>query len=58
MLVVVVVSKFLSGAWVVVLLIPLLAAMMRRVHGHYERVSYEVSASETGRRTPRPMSSR
>ena len=47
-LVVVVVSKFLSGAWVVVLLIPLLAATMRRVHGHYDRVRYEVSASETG----------
>ncbi len=47
-LVIVVVSKFLSGAWIVVLLIPLLAVMMRRVHGHYERVRYEVAASEAG----------
>ena len=46
-LVVVVVSKFLSGAWIVVLLIPAGAALMRRVHGHYERVAYEVAASET-----------
>ena len=45
-LVVVLVSKFTSGAWLVALLIPLMALAMRRVRDHYDTVAYEMAAEE------------
>ncbi len=42
---VVLVAKFVDGAWITVLLIPLLLALMYGVHRHYERVSEEVADS-------------
>ncbi len=45
-LAVVLVSKFTSGAWLVVLLIPLLAYGMRGVRRHYDTVAYEMAAEE------------
>ncbi len=45
-LVVVVVSKFTTGAWVVVLLVPLLATAMRAIRRHYDTVAYETAAEE------------
>jgi hypothetical protein len=45
-LVVVVVSKFTTGAWVVVLLVPLLATGMRAIRRHYDTVAYETAAEE------------
>jgi hypothetical protein len=38
---VVVTAKFMQGAWVVVLLLPVGILFMRRVHRHYERVEAE-----------------
>ena len=38
-----VVTKFTHGAWIVVLVIPLIIVVLRRIHGHYERFSREVA---------------
>jgi hypothetical protein len=43
--VVVLVAKFIDGAWITVLLIPLLLLLMYGVHRHYQRVSEEVADS-------------
>ncbi len=45
-LVVVLVSKFLEGAWVTVLLLPLLLVLFYAVHTHYRTVAREVAANE------------
>jgi amino acid transporter len=45
-LVVVLVSKFTTGAWVVALLVPLAAAAMRATKRHYDTVAYEMAAEE------------
>jgi amino acid transporter len=45
-LLVVLVSKFTTGAWVVVLLVPLLAVAMRAIRRHYDTVAYETAAQE------------
>lgn len=44
-LVVFVVTKFLHGAWLVVLIIPLLVFMFRAIHKHYVSVSKQLSTS-------------
>jgi amino acid transporter len=40
---VVLVAKFVDGAWITVLLIPALILMMRAVHRHYRRVGEEIN---------------
>lgn len=40
-----VVTKFAEGAWIVVLIIPLLIVMLRKIHHHYEVYSREVKFS-------------
>jgi amino acid transporter len=45
-LLVVLVSKFTTGAWVVVLLVPVLAVGMRAIRRHYDTVAYETAAEE------------
>ena len=42
-LVVVVVSKFLEGAWIAVLVVPLVVLLFHRIHRHYEAVSAQVA---------------
>lgn len=42
---VLIVTKFLEGAWIVALLIPLLVLMFDRIHRHYERVATALSTS-------------
>jgi hypothetical protein len=42
---VVLVAKFVDGAWITVLLIPGILLVMHKVHRHYERVSVEVADS-------------
>ena len=37
-----VITKFTSGAWVVVLIIPSIIFLLRKIHGHYESFSSEV----------------
>src|SRR5437667_2367275 len=38
-------TKFLSGAWIVVILIPLLVVMFLGIHRHYQRVERELTTS-------------
>ncbi len=45
-LLVVLVSKFTTGAWVVALLIPVVAMGMLRIRRHYDAVAYETAASD------------
>ncbi|MCL4488633.1 MAG: APC family permease [Chloroflexi bacterium] len=42
-LVVIGLSKFLDGAWIVVLVIPLVVLGFRRIHGHYEEAAAELA---------------
>jgi len=46
-LVVFVVTKFLHGAWLVVLIIPLLVLMFRAIHKHYVKVSSQLATFGT-----------
>jgi amino acid transporter len=41
--VVIALSKFLDGAWIVVLLIPIIVFSFRRIHRHYEEVTAELT---------------
>jgi len=45
-LVVILITKFARGAWVVTILIPLLVAVFRSIHRHYQEVSQELSLPE------------
>ncbi|MGD0153045.1 MAG: APC family permease [Thermacetogeniaceae bacterium] len=40
--IIIAVTKFLSGAWIVVLLIPLIILFMLRIHGHYRSVAHHL----------------
>jgi len=42
-LVVLVITKFIHGAWIVVVLIPLLVAMFKAVHRHYQEVAKQLT---------------
>jgi amino acid transporter len=42
-LVVLVVTKFLHGAWIVVVLIPLLVALFRKIHRHYVDIAAQLT---------------
>lgn len=42
-LIVVIISKFLDGAWVTILLIPLIVLGFRKIFGHYQQVRKELS---------------
>ncbi|MBN1265670.1 MAG: APC family permease [Anaerolineales bacterium] len=53
--VIIAVSKFLDGAWIVGLLIPLTALSFRRVHRHYETLDQELAVFEQPA-APAPMS--
>lgn len=53
---VVLVAKFTEGAWITVLMIPLLILLMRGVHKHYTRVARETEISKlTLDPTPTPL---
>ena len=41
-LIIVLVTKFLAGAWIVVVAMPLLYLLMQAIHGHYEKVKSEL----------------
>jgi amino acid transporter len=42
-LIVLVITKFVHGAWIVVFIIPLLVIMFRKVHWHYEEVASQLT---------------
>ncbi len=45
-LVIVLISKFAEGAWVMILLVPALLALFRAVHAHYAAVGREVASDQ------------
>ncbi|TDC61379.1 APC family permease [Micromonospora sp. KC207] len=47
-LVIVLATKFTHGAYLVVIAVPVLFALMRAIHGHYERVSAELEPEPGG----------
>ncbi|HYM53328.1 MAG TPA: APC family permease [Candidatus Dormibacteraeota bacterium] len=47
---IVAVSKFLAGAWLVMIMIPLLVALMWGIHVHYRRMERAVSVADPGAR--------
>ena len=42
-LLVLIITKFIHGAWIVVILIPLLVLLFRKVHGHYQEVGRQLT---------------
>jgi amino acid transporter len=46
-LVIVLITKFTKGAWIVVIAMPLIWLLMRSIHKHYERVSREISTDDS-----------
>lgn len=52
-LVVLVVTKFTHGAWVVLVLIPLLVVMFQAIHRHYVRVAEQLSLTTAAK--PKPV---
>ena len=47
-LIIVVITKFTKGAYLVIIAMPLLYALMRAIHRHYTRISEELVSDETG----------
>jgi amino acid transporter len=45
-LVIVLITKFVHGAWIVVVTMPVVFLMMKAIHRHYRRVDAELAASE------------
>jgi amino acid transporter len=39
-------TKFVHGAWIVLLVMPMLYLLMRAIHGHYERVAEELEPED------------
>ena len=52
MLIVFVATKFIHGAWVVVVLIPLLVLMFLKIHRHYVEVAHQLSTEGLGQLRP------
>lgn len=50
-LLIVMTTKFLSGAWIVVLAMPLMFLLMKRIHRHYEDVAVELSPADDSKVT-------
>jgi hypothetical protein len=57
-LLVVAASKFLEGAWIVILLIPLLVLVFRTVNNHYREIARELTLRDAVPQTIRPISPR
>lgn len=51
-LIVFIATKFIHGAWVVVLLIPLLVLMFLKIHRHYVQVAHQLSTEGLGQLRP------
>ena len=50
-LIIVLLTKFTHGAWIVVVAIPVIFVIMQRIHRHYDRVRVELAAQDTERVT-------
>lgn len=45
-------TKFAHGAWIVIVLIPVLIMMFRGIHSHYKAVAEQVTLDRRGQRPP------
>jgi hypothetical protein len=45
-------TKFMHGAWIVIVLIPILITMFRGIHAHYKAVSDQIALDRRGSRPP------
>ncbi|MBA2528575.1 MAG: APC family permease [Euzebyales bacterium] len=54
-LVIVSITKFTRGAWIVIVAIPIVVVMMYRIHRHYRQVSLELRAGVAETDAPRPI---
>jgi len=54
-LVVVTISKFALGAWIVIVAMPVLAYLMWRIRAHYARISVQLRADVAVEEPPRPQ---
>jgi hypothetical protein len=50
-------TKFLHGAWIVIILIPILIIMFRGIHLHYKEVADQIALDRRGSRPPKPRRS-
>jgi hypothetical protein len=48
------VTKFTEGAWIVLILIPALAMLLRGIHSHYKKMSFSLSLEDFGEPPPVP----
>jgi hypothetical protein len=51
-LVIVLITKFLAGAWITILAMIIFYIIMRKIHGHYEKVNEELAADEEDKVLP------
>ncbi|WP_223163754.1 APC family permease [Nocardioides humilatus] len=51
-LVVVLITKFLAGAWITILAMAFFFMLMRGIKGHYDQVEHELAADETDKALP------
>ena len=54
-LVIVLITKFTHGAYLVVIAMPILVWTMRRIHRHYQRVSWQLRPKASGITLPSRM---
>jgi amino acid transporter len=47
-------TKFIHGAWIVIVLIPILIMLFRGIHAHYKAVSDQIALDRRGSRPPMP----
>ncbi|MBA5868020.1 MAG: amino acid permease [Nitrospira sp. CR1.3] len=47
-------TKFSHGAWIVIVLIPVLIMMFRGIHSHYKAVADQITLDRRGQRPPMP----
>ncbi len=43
---IILITRFVSGAWIVVVLLPAFALLLMRIHGHYRRIAQSLSLEE------------
>ncbi|MCW2771936.1 MAG: amino acid/polyamine/organocation transporter, superfamily [Nocardioides sp.] len=51
-LIIVLITKFLAGAWITILAMIVFYVIMRKIHGHYEKVNEELAADEEDKLLP------
>jgi amino acid transporter len=48
------ITKFIEGAWIITVLIPLMVVLLRGIHNHYQRLGKNLSLEHFGEPPPQP----